>query len=113
VQADPTAWRCIALLTTLHLDTAVGAADDLMIRDNTLRLVAILLRLGGCRVGDVADDPIEIHANQEELAAMANMARMTAGAILRRLAQEGRIDLSYRHLRILDPGALRAMLRRD
>lgn len=108
---DPTGWRWIALLTMLHLDTAIGAADDLMIRDHVQRCVAILLRLGGCRRPTNADDrPFEVHVNQNDLARLANIARTTAGAVLRQLTSEGHIEHAYRHIRIVSPEALRAML---
>jgi CRP-like cAMP-binding protein len=108
---DPTGWRWIALLTMLHLETAIGAADDLMIRDHVRRCIAILLRLGGCRRPTSADEgPFEVQVNQVDLARLANIARTTAGAVLRDLAREGHIEHSYRHIRILAPDALRAML---
>jgi CRP/FNR family cyclic AMP-dependent transcriptional regulator len=108
---DPTQWRCLALLTMLHLDTAIGAADDLMIRDHVKRCVAILLRLGGCRRPGATDRmPVDVHVNQNDLAHLANIARTTAGGILRSLASQGHIEHSYRHIRIVAPDALRAML---
>lgn len=110
---DPTGWRWISLLTTLHLVTAIGAADDLKIRDHVQRCVAILLRLSGCRLSTPAgDDPPAVQVNQNDLAHLANIARTTAGTVLRRLASEGHIEHAYRHIRILSPDALRAMLAR-
>jgi hypothetical protein len=41
---------------------------------------------------------------------MANIARTTAGAILRKLESDGHIALSYRRITILAPDALRKML---
>jgi CRP/FNR family cyclic AMP-dependent transcriptional regulator len=48
--------------------------------------------------------------NHEDLAYMANVARTTAGAILRKLEADGHLALSYRRVRILAPDAMRAML---
>ena len=111
VGQDPTAWRLFALVTLGHLDLAIGASDDLMIRDHVKRFIAILLRLGGCRLATPPDStPIEVDVNQEDLATMANVARTTAGATLRKLEASGHLDLSYRRFRILAPDALRAML---
>ena len=111
VHKDPAAWRFVALLTALHLDVAIGAADDLMIRDHVKRFIAILLRLGGCRLTNPTHKgPIEVHANQHELAQLSNIARTTAGSVLRTLTLAGHIEHSYRHIRILAPDALRAML---
>jgi CRP/FNR family cyclic AMP-dependent transcriptional regulator len=111
---DPTAWRFIALLTNLHLDTAIGAADDLMIRDHVQRVIAILLRLGGCRSWSPTDEAsIDVHVSQHDLAHLANIARTTAGSVLRTLASEGHIDHSYGNIRILAPDALKAMLKQQ
>jgi CRP/FNR family cyclic AMP-dependent transcriptional regulator len=49
--------------------------------------------------------------NHEDLAHMANVARTTAGAILRKLEADGHLALSYRRISILAPDALRVMLR--
>ena len=50
VAADPGAWRFFGLAAIAHYDVAIGAADDLLIRDHVKRSVAVLLRLGGCRL---------------------------------------------------------------
>ena len=42
---------------------------------------------------------------------IANVARTTAGAILRKLESNGHVALSYRRINILAPNALRMMLR--
>jgi CRP/FNR family transcriptional regulator, cyclic AMP receptor protein len=112
VAQDPAAWRLFALVTISHFDLAlaVGASDDLMIRDHIKRFIAILLRLGGCRLATAPDfAPVAVGVNQEELAGMSNVARTTAGAILRKLEASGHVDLSYRQIRILAPDALRSM----
>jgi CRP/FNR family transcriptional regulator, cyclic AMP receptor protein len=111
VQRDPSAWRFFALVTIGFLDLAIGGIDDLMIRDHLHRFVAILLRMGNCRYFNPrGDGPIEIDVNHEELAHMANVARTTAGSILRKLEADGHVALSYRRIRILAPNLLRAML---
>ena len=51
VAADPGAWRFFGLAAIAHYDVAIGAADDLLIRDHVKRSIAVLLRLGGCRTG--------------------------------------------------------------
>ena len=110
VAADPGAWRWFGLASIAHIDTAVGAADDLLIRDHEKRFVAVLLRLGGCRYGAPAGPAIEIDVNQEDLATMSNMARTTAGALLQKLQAAGHVEVGYRSLRLLAPDALRAIL---
>ena len=111
-QADPESWRFLSLVTLGHLDVAVGASDDLMIRDHFKRSVAVLLRLGGCRnAASPAPVPVEVDVTQEDLANIANIARTTAGAVLRELEKSGMVQLSYRHVRLLKPDAMRAMLK--
>ena len=111
VDNNPAAWRYFGLVTIGHLDLAIGAHDDLMIRDHIKRCIAVLLRLGGCRLSSPPDSgPIEIDMSQEDIAFMSNVARTTAGAVLRRLEAMGHLEQSYRRIRILTPDALRAML---
>ena len=111
VKLDASAWRFFGLITIAHLDVAIGGSDDLMIRDHVRRFVAVLLRLANCRlVSPRKRHPIEIDMKHEDLAYMANVARTTAGAILRKLEADGHLALSYRRIRILKPDALREML---
>lgn len=111
---DPAAWRWIAVLTTVHLEVAIGAADDLMIRDHVKRFIAVLLRLAGLRYDDAPGPGLSsVHVNQDEIAYMANLARTTAGAILRDLETQGNIDLSYRKITIINAAALREKLGDD
>jgi CRP/FNR family transcriptional regulator, cyclic AMP receptor protein len=112
VKRDPSAWRLLGLITIDHLDVAIGGSDDLMIRNHVKRFVAVLLRMGNCRLASPRKRrPIEIDMNHEDLAYMANVARTTAGAILRKLEADGHLALSYRRIRILAPDALRTLLR--
>jgi len=109
--AEPGAWRYFFLATVAHYDVAIGAADDLMIRDHFRRGVAVLLRLGGCRLRTPPGKaPIEVDVTQEDFGAIANVARTTAGRVLRALEAAGHIEASYRRIRILAPDALRGML---
>jgi CRP/FNR family cyclic AMP-dependent transcriptional regulator len=78
VSDDPGAWRYFGLAAIAHNATAVGAADDLMIRDHNKRSVAVLLRLGGCRYHTpLGSSPIEVDVSQQDFAVMANLARTT------------------------------------
>jgi CRP-like cAMP-binding protein len=109
---DPAAWRSFGLLALDHLDLAMGGSDDLMIRNHVKRFVAVLLRLGDCRIASSAHEPpIEVDLNHEDIAYMANIARTTAGAILRQLEADGHVTLAYRRIGILAPERLRRMLR--
>ncbi len=112
VAKDSNAWRLFALVTVGHLEMAIGACDDLMLRDHVKRCVATVLRLGGCRNFSLPDtSPAEIDVRQDEIATLANVTRTTAGSVIRKLEAEGLIDKSYRRIRILAPDTLRAMLR--
>ena len=109
---NPAAWRLFALVLVGHVEMAIGACDDLMLRDHVKRCVATLLRLAGCRRASPADlAPVEIEFTQEDLASLANVARTTVGSVLRQLETLGHIEQSYRRIRLLSPEALRAMLR--
>jgi CRP/FNR family cyclic AMP-dependent transcriptional regulator len=111
VGEDSSAWRYFGLLSLAHVEILSSAIDDLLRRDHTKRFVAMLLHMGDCRLASPANaGPIEIDVGQKELAILANVARTTAGAILRELEQAGHIDLSYRLIRIVSPDALRALL---
>jgi CRP/FNR family transcriptional regulator, cyclic AMP receptor protein len=111
VASDPGAWRYFGLASIAHIDIAIGAADDLLIRDHFKRSIAVLLRLGGCRMSNPLEGmPIEIDVNQQDFATMANLARTTAGIVLHKLEGLGHIEVSYRNIRILAPDALRYML---
>ena len=111
VAADAGAWRFLGLAAIAHYDVAIGAADDLLIRDHVKRSVAVLLRLGGCRYHTAKGaGPIEVDVSQEDFATMTNTARTTAGSVLRTLEAAGHIAVSYRRVAILAPDALRAML---
>ena len=111
VAADPGAWRFFGLAAIAHIDVAIGATDDLLIRDHVKRSIAVLLRLAGCRyhTPDRAT-ATEVDVSQEDFAAMTNLARTTAGTVLRKLEAAGYLKVSYRRVSILAPDALRAML---
>jgi CRP/FNR family cyclic AMP-dependent transcriptional regulator len=108
---EPGFWRWFALLAFEHERTAVTAVADLMIRDHVKRLVAVLLRLADARTkSPQGSGPIEVEASQSDLATMANVARTTANATLRRLVSAPQVKLAYGRIFVLEPDALRAML---
>lgn len=110
--ADPGAWKFFTLVPLAHARNLVGALDDMMIRNPTKRVIAILLRLGGCRIVTEPNirGPIEIDTSQEDLARIANLARTTVGPILRELESLGLIEVQYRCVHLDAPDRLRAML---
>ena len=52
-------------------------------------------------------DKVDLDIGHEDFATMANVARTTAGSILRELEEAGLLELSYRRVRVLLPDALR------
>jgi len=111
LRKEPASWRFFAALTLGKLETAMWAIEDLMMRDSLRRFVAVLLRLGGCRAATPpAGVPIAVHVSQDDLAAMANVSRSTANAILRKLEAAGHLTQSYRQIGIVSPDRLRSML---
>jgi CRP/FNR family transcriptional regulator, cyclic AMP receptor protein len=111
VASDPGAWRFFGIAVIANTSVAIGAAEDLLIRDHFKLCIAVLLRLGGCRLRTMPEFlPIEIDVNQDGLAALTNLSRTTAGAILRKLQASGYLEVSYRRIHILAPDALRAIL---
>lgn len=107
----PEAWHAIALLAVMNQSTAIGAADDLMLRNAKNRLVAVLLRLSSHRNAYQGAAPIaKIPAAQAEIAVAANLSRSSAAAILAELSCEGLIRTDYRWVAILEPERLSAML---
>lgn len=101
-------WEWIALHVTEILGLSSQIATDLLLRDSRRRLVAVLLRLGDRRRAGGA--PAVADVGQDELAAMANMSRQTAGPLLHALAGDGLITPGYRTIAIHDPVALRAIV---
>jgi CRP/FNR family cyclic AMP-dependent transcriptional regulator len=111
LRKDPDAFRSFAKLMQWHLATAIAATGDLMIRDPAQRLIAVLLRLCGCRLATPEGlGPLDVDLSQDELAFMANVGRTTASAVLGRLQSAGQVELTYRRIQINAPETLRAML---
>ncbi|KJS44828.1 MAG: hypothetical protein VR71_04205 [Roseovarius sp. BRH_c41] len=110
-QRDPDVWRAVAMLSVMNELMAIGAGEDLMIRDSRKRLVAVLLRFAGHRNGFQGAPPIPtVAVSQLELAAASSLSRSSATEILRDLAQRGLIRTDYRTIAILDPAALKDLL---
>lgn len=111
---DPLLWRYLAQLALLDTQTAIGAMDDLMIRDPFSRCVATLLRLGGYRH---SQDPnraaLWLDLSQTEFAAICNLSRSAVAGFLRRLEAEGMIGVSYGQIGVLAPERLGGLLRKD
>ena len=105
------AWAAVALLAVMNQVTAIGAADDLMIRNAKKRLVAVLLRLSSHRNAFQGVPPVcAVPVRQTELADAATLSRSSALAILAQLSRDGLIRTDYRTIVILKPKQLAALL---
>lgn len=107
----PEAWRLVAMLAVLNELVAIGAGEDLMIRDPRKRLVAVLLRFSGRRNAFQGTAPIQtVPVTQAELAEASTLSRSSAAVILKDLAQRGMIRTDYRSIAILEPESLEGLL---
>lgn len=106
---NPEWWQCLGQLAIEYAYRYGGATGDLLIRDSRLRCIAVLLRLADCRHHDPLRPP-NIFLSQIDFAAAVNMARHTAGEVLRQLRAAGHIELGYCSVTIRDAAALRAMV---
>jgi CRP-like cAMP-binding protein len=108
---DAEVWRPVATLSVLNQLVAIGAGDDLMIRDPRKRLVAVLLRLSGRRNAFQGTAPIPtVPVTQAELAEASTLSRSSASVVLKDLVQRGMIRTDYRSIAILDAKALEGLL---
>jgi CRP-like cAMP-binding protein len=103
----PVWWRDVARLALWYGETAVNVAADLLIRESDRRCAAALLRIANCRFE--GDQPTVAHANQTDVATIANLSRNTANALLGELERRGLVARHYSHIDILDPVLLRAI----
>lgn len=109
--SQPEVWRAIARLAALNQALAIGAAEDLLIRDSRQRLAAVLLRLANMRSAYQGGRPFrDVPVTQSELAEAACMSRTAATEILRSFSRMGLIANGYRSIRILEPEHLSTIL---
>lgn len=113
IAQHPEILRQLAVITQMYLRTAIGAIADLMLRDTETRFIATLLRLAGIRDNETATGRFDVFFSQEEIAAMANVARTTANTLLGKLQKEGTIEITYRRIVILDSAKLRNFMLAD
>ena len=112
VSESPASWRFFTALALMNTSIAMGAADDLLIRDTARRCIATLLRLAGLRNSASMTLPLsEVDVTQEELAYLSNLSRNATGLLLRKLQKRGFIELAYKSIRILDAASLQDLVR--
>jgi CRP-like cAMP-binding protein len=111
---QPEIWREIAHLAGLSQATAMGAADDLMLRGTHKRLAAVLLRLASRRNAFQGAPPVDvIPATQSEIADACGMSRTVAASAMAAFVASGAIKTEYGRIRILQPEFLERTLRDD
>jgi CRP/FNR family cyclic AMP-dependent transcriptional regulator len=109
----PEVWRMVGVLCGMNQLIAIGAGDDLMIRDPRKRLVAVLLRLSGHRNAFQGTPPIAaVPLTHVELADAAALSRSKTAEILRELGERGVIKAEYGAIRIVEPASLKGLLAR-
>jgi CRP-like cAMP-binding protein len=107
LEADPSAWRWIALMSLMTTELSVGFAADMLLRDPAKRTAAVLLRLSGVRNRVFASSkPSPIYLSQDKLGQLANLSRNSVGPILRRLVARGCIRIRYGAILITNARAL-------
>lgn len=104
----PAWWQAISLSFAEILGLTSQIAADLIIHDSRRRLVAVLLRVAGCR--KAGDEACEVDIGQDELAGMANMSRQTVGTVLREFEALGALQRGYRSITITNPALLRTVV---
>lgn len=96
LDADPAAWRWIALLSLFTADLAAGVVADLLLRNPVKRTAALLLRLAGVRSRMFrSDKPAPIYISQEKLGSLMNLSRNSIIPVLHEFERNGYIEISY------------------
>lgn len=110
--SQPDIWRSILKLSVLNQATAIGAGDDLMIRDPKKRLAAVLLRLSSHRNAHQGVRPIKaIPATWSELAEAACLSRSKTAALLSEFVEAGFIRTEMRAVTVLNAKKLADVVR--
>jgi len=106
VTADPGAARCFGGIAVLTVEVLIRIVHDLQRRDAGRRIASVLQRAAW--VGDV---PIPL--SQTEIGIMANASRQQVSAAMKRFAEAGWIETTYRSIIVTRPQALRDYARHD
>ena len=107
VDEDPAMLRAFYLLTHQNMALALRLLSNLTVAQSERRLGLRLLHYHELSVEK--DHWIEL--SQEHLADLLALSLPTLQRALRRLADDGLVELAYRRLRVLDPEALLARCR--
>lgn len=105
LRENPVWWKHLARLALYYGEVAANIVADLLIRESDRRCAATLMRIANCRFQ--GDEPAVASVSQSDLAAITNLSRNTANAILRDFESKGLVARQYNHIDILDPASLR------
>ena len=104
-------WPALTLLAIQNQGLAIGAADDLRIRNSTKRLAALLLRLSSRRNAYQGVPPLtNIPVSWTELSEAAGLSRSKVGAILAEFADHGFIRTQRRNIEIVNAKGIENLL---
>ncbi|MEO1091952.1 MAG: Crp/Fnr family transcriptional regulator [Pseudomonadota bacterium] len=112
LEQQPELWRWFGVLAMMNLDLALGAAEDLAIRNPRQRCAAVLLRLATGHADTPAEvGAVEVDVTQGEFATMTNLSRNAAGGVLREWTNAGLVAMRYGRVRVLDFAGLQRIRR--
>lgn len=111
LRLDPPSWRLFVALAMMKVEITLSAMNDLTFRQSRKRVIAVLLRLAGCRLATPPGEAaFEVDVSQHDLAALSNVSRATLSSVLKPLSEDGLIILTYRRIDILKPDKMRMLL---
>ncbi len=106
---DPDLWRHLMAVALENQLRGYRMAEALMERDSRIRLVRILLLLGG-QFDAYAQHSPDLDIEQGELATVANLSRSTLNPLLRALERDGLIGLGRGRITLRDADRLKALV---
>jgi CRP/FNR family transcriptional regulator, cyclic AMP receptor protein len=107
LDADPAAWRWVAVLSLFTADLAGGVVADLLLRDPVKRTAALLLRLGGVRSRMFrSDSAAPIYLSQEKLGSLVNLSRNSIIPVLHEFERNGYVEISYGAIQVTNIAGL-------
>jgi CRP-like cAMP-binding protein len=111
IATEPTWAKHLGSMTTYGQDAIISCVADLLIRDVTARIAAVLLRVTGVLDGIEPDDPRGFGLTQTLIGDLANASRPTVVRALTEFRQHGWIEASYGRMRIIAPKLMDAFVR--
>lgn len=107
----PEIWPAITLLAVQNQGLAIGAADDLMIRNSRKRLAAVLLRLASMRNAYQEVRPLDtIPVSWNELSEAAGLSRSKVADLLSEFTKSGLLQTMHRRIKVTNADGLRDLL---